>query len=164
MTEGQRKSNYEENEAEKQQNNDLIEALKREIKSRVAELIQARSAIGEDEVHVKKYLNDICPIGDKTADQVRFSRKFTLIASIAIAHNANTTPKTLGSNLKFSVIIIIRFNSNVCFSVTEIHTTAVPTTLLPALKMRITESCNILRTLFFLIILQTLQSHLPRAP
>ncbi|XP_037871974.1 hyaluronan-mediated motility receptor [Bombyx mori] len=70
LSEGQRKSNYEENEAEKQQNNDLIEALKREIKSRVAELIQARSAIGEDEVHVKKYLNDICPIGDKTADQI----------------------------------------------------------------------------------------------
>ncbi|KAF9413826.1 hypothetical protein HW555_008094, partial [Spodoptera exigua] len=67
---GQRKSNYEENEAEKQQNNDLIDTLKKEIKLRLTELAQARAVIGEDEVQIKKYLNEVCPMGDKSADKI----------------------------------------------------------------------------------------------
>ncbi|KAF9795576.1 hypothetical protein SFRURICE_004948 [Spodoptera frugiperda] len=70
LSEGQRKSNFEENEAEKQQNNDLIDTLKKEIKLRLTELAQARAVIGEDEVQIKKYLNEVCPMGDKSADKI----------------------------------------------------------------------------------------------
>ncbi|KAM3956276.1 coiled-coil domain containing protein 151 [Aphomia sociella] len=70
LSEGQRKSCYEENEQEKQQNNDLIDTLKKEIKLRLNELAQAKMIIGEEEVQVKKYLNDICPTGNKTSDQI----------------------------------------------------------------------------------------------
>ncbi|XP_075979320.1 coiled-coil domain containing protein 151 [Anticarsia gemmatalis] len=70
LSEGQRKSNYEENEAEKQQNNDLIDTLKKEIKLRLTELAQARTVIGEEEVQIKKYLNEVCPVGSKSADQI----------------------------------------------------------------------------------------------
>lgn len=72
FSEGQRKSYYEENEQEKQQNTDLIDTLKKEIKLRLGELTQARAVIGEEEAQVKKYLNDVCPIGSKNADQVPF--------------------------------------------------------------------------------------------
>ncbi|KAJ8734301.1 hypothetical protein PYW07_014852 [Mythimna separata] len=70
LSEGQRKSNFEENEAEKQQNNDLIDTLKKEIKMRLTELAQARAVIGEEEVQIKKYLNEVCPMGDKSADKI----------------------------------------------------------------------------------------------
>ncbi|XP_026764657.2 synaptonemal complex protein 1 [Galleria mellonella] len=70
LSEGQRKSCYEENEQEKQQNNDLIETLKKEIKLRLNELAQAKTIIGEEEVQVKKYLNEICPTGNKSSDQI----------------------------------------------------------------------------------------------
>ncbi|KAJ8734521.1 hypothetical protein PYW08_013771 [Mythimna loreyi] len=70
LSEGQRKSNFEENEAEKQQNNDLIDTLKKEIKARLTELAQARAVIGEEEVQIKKYLNEVCPMGDKSADKI----------------------------------------------------------------------------------------------
>ncbi|XP_072935280.1 outer dynein arm-docking complex subunit 3 [Epargyreus clarus] len=70
LSEGQRKSHYEENEAEKKQNNDLIDTLKKEIRVRIDELTQAKEIIGEDEVQVKKYLNDVCPIGNKGADLI----------------------------------------------------------------------------------------------
>ncbi|GBP78521.1 Coiled-coil domain-containing protein 151 [Eumeta japonica] len=70
LSEGQRKSHYEEFEAEKQQNNNLIDTLKKEIKERMRNLLQARALIGEDEVQIKKYLNDVCPVGNKTADQM----------------------------------------------------------------------------------------------
>ncbi|KAJ0180932.1 hypothetical protein K1T71_003017 [Dendrolimus kikuchii] len=70
LSEGQRKSHYEENEAEKQLNNDLIDTLKNEIKLRITELAQARAIISEDEAQVKKYLNDVCPIGNKGVDQI----------------------------------------------------------------------------------------------
>ncbi|KPI95413.1 Coiled-coil domain-containing protein 151 [Papilio xuthus] len=69
-TQGQRKSHYEENEAEKKQNIDLIDTLKKEIKLRTEELIQARAVIGDEEAQVKKYLNAICPLNNKTADQI----------------------------------------------------------------------------------------------
>ncbi|CAB3259241.1 unnamed protein product [Arctia plantaginis] len=68
--EGQRKSNYEENEAEKQQNNELIDSLKKEVKQRLAELAQAKAVIGEDEVQIKKYLNEVCPMGNKNSEQI----------------------------------------------------------------------------------------------
>ncbi|XP_026746499.1 centrosomal protein of 290 kDa-like [Trichoplusia ni] len=70
LSEGQRKSNYEENEAEKQHNNDHIDTLKKEIKLRLTELARAREVIGEEEVQIKKYLNDVCPMGDKSADLI----------------------------------------------------------------------------------------------
>ncbi|XP_059060356.1 uncharacterized protein LOC131853477 [Achroia grisella] len=70
LSEGQRKSCYEENEQEKQQNNDLIDTLKKEIKLRLSELTQAKLIIGEEEVQVKKYLNEICPTGNKSSDQI----------------------------------------------------------------------------------------------
>ncbi|XP_038209270.1 unconventional myosin-Vc [Zerene cesonia] len=70
LSDGQRKSHYEENEAERQQNNDLIETLKSEIKLRLTELAQAREVISDEEAQIKKYLNDVCPVGNKTADQV----------------------------------------------------------------------------------------------
>ncbi|CAG5035337.1 unnamed protein product [Parnassius apollo] len=70
ITEGQRKSHYEENEVEKKQNSDLIDTLKKEIKLRIEELIQARALIGEEEVQIKKYLNEVCPVGNKTGDQI----------------------------------------------------------------------------------------------
>ncbi|XP_045452076.1 rootletin [Melitaea cinxia] len=70
LSEGQRKSHYEENEAEKKQNRDLIDTLKKEIKVRLVELAQAREAVSDEEAQVKKYLNDICPIGNKTTDQL----------------------------------------------------------------------------------------------
>lgn len=69
FSEGQRKSHYEENEAEKQENNDLIETLKKEIKIRLQELTDARAVIGENE-QIKKYLNEVSPIGNKNVDQV----------------------------------------------------------------------------------------------
>lgn len=69
FSEGQRKSHYEENEAEKQENNDLIETLKKEIKIRLQELADARAVIGENE-QIKKYLNEVSPIGNKNVDQV----------------------------------------------------------------------------------------------
>ncbi|CAG9575474.1 unnamed protein product [Danaus chrysippus] len=70
LSEGQRKSHYEENEAEKKQNSDFIETLKNEIKLRLKELAQAREIVTEEEAMVKKYLNAVCPIGNKTADQL----------------------------------------------------------------------------------------------
>ncbi|XP_068629190.1 outer dynein arm-docking complex subunit 3 [Battus philenor] len=70
LSEGQRKSHYEENETEKKQNNDLIETLKKEIKVRLEELVQARAVIGDEEVQVKKYLNDVCSFNNKTGDQI----------------------------------------------------------------------------------------------
>ncbi|XP_073961248.1 outer dynein arm-docking complex subunit 3-like [Choristoneura fumiferana] len=70
LSEGQRKSNFEESEAEKQQNCDLIDTLKKEIKLRLRELAQARVVVGEDEVQVKKYLSSVCPIGSKNSDQI----------------------------------------------------------------------------------------------
>ncbi|XP_053601398.1 interaptin [Plodia interpunctella] len=70
LSEGQRKSCFEENEQEKQQNNDLIETLKKEIKARLGELAQAKHVIGEEEVQVKKYLTEVCPIGNKSSDQI----------------------------------------------------------------------------------------------
>lgn len=72
--EGQRKTHYEENEAEKKQNNDIIETLKKEIKLRLEELAQAREVVGDEEAQVKKYINSVCPISDKTSEQV--STKF----------------------------------------------------------------------------------------
>lgn len=71
FTEGQRKTHYEENEAEKKQNNDVIDTLKKEIKLRLEELAQAREVVGDEEAQVKKYINSVCPIGDKTSNQVR---------------------------------------------------------------------------------------------
>lgn len=71
FSEGQRKSYYEENEQEKQQNNDLIDTMKKEIKLRLTELSQAKAVIGEEEAQIKKYLNDVCPVGNKNAEQVR---------------------------------------------------------------------------------------------
>ncbi|XP_041974655.1 golgin subfamily A member 5 [Aricia agestis] len=68
LSEGQRKSQYEENEAERKRNVDLIATLKKEIKLRLEELAQARAVV--DEAQVKKYISEVCPIGDKTADQV----------------------------------------------------------------------------------------------
>ncbi|CAG4927107.1 unnamed protein product [Colias eurytheme] len=70
LSDGQRKSHYEENEAERQQNNDLIDTLKSEIKLRLTELSQARQVISDEEAQIKKYLNEVCPVGNKTADQV----------------------------------------------------------------------------------------------
>lgn len=70
IKEGQRKSNYEENEAEKKQNSDLIDTLKKEIRIRLQELAQAREIVGEEEAQVKKYINDVCPIGNKSSEQV----------------------------------------------------------------------------------------------
>ncbi|KAL0850545.1 hypothetical protein ABMA28_012323 [Loxostege sticticalis] len=70
LSEGQRKSCYEVNEVEKQQNNDLIETLKKEIKLRLNELTQARAVISEEEVQIKKYLNEVCPLGNKNSDQI----------------------------------------------------------------------------------------------
>ncbi|KOB70564.1 Uncharacterized protein OBRU01_15150 [Operophtera brumata] len=70
LSEGQRKSYYEENEQEKLQNNDLIDTLKKEIKLRIKELAQAKAVIGEEDAQVKKYLNDVCPVGNKNADQI----------------------------------------------------------------------------------------------
>ncbi|KPJ14561.1 Coiled-coil domain-containing protein 151 [Papilio machaon] len=70
LCKGQRKSYYEENEAEKKQNIDLIDTLKKEIKLRTEELVQARAVIGDKEAQVKKYLNAIYPINNKTADQI----------------------------------------------------------------------------------------------
>ncbi|CAG9783279.1 unnamed protein product [Diatraea saccharalis] len=67
---GQRKSSYELNEAEKKQNNDLIETLRKEIKLRLSELTQAREVISDEEAQIKKYLNDVCPLGNKTQDQI----------------------------------------------------------------------------------------------
>lgn len=75
FAEGQRKSNYEENEAEKQQNNELIDSLKKEVKLRLTELTQAKAVIGEEEVQIKKYLNEVCPMGNKSAEQVPKSFK-----------------------------------------------------------------------------------------
>lgn len=37
---------------------------------RLTELAQARAVIGEEEVQIKKYLNEVCPMGDKSADKV----------------------------------------------------------------------------------------------
>ncbi|XP_028158274.1 ankycorbin [Ostrinia furnacalis] len=70
LSEGQRKSCYEVNEVEKQQNNDLIDTLKKEIKLRLNELTQARAVISEEEVQIKKYLNEVCPLGNKNSDQI----------------------------------------------------------------------------------------------
>ncbi|XP_049885539.1 centrosomal protein of 290 kDa [Pectinophora gossypiella] len=70
LSEGQRKSHYEEYEQEKRQNNDLIDTLKKEIKLRVNELTQAKAVIGEEEEQVKKYLNSVCPIGKKTSEEI----------------------------------------------------------------------------------------------
>ncbi|XP_061717333.1 myosin-9 [Cydia pomonella] len=70
LSEGQRKSHYEENESEKQQNVDLIETLKKEIKLRLQELSAARAVVGADEGQVKKYLSEVCPIANKTSDQI----------------------------------------------------------------------------------------------
>ncbi|CAK1548089.1 unnamed protein product [Leptosia nina] len=70
LSDGQRKSHYEENEAEKRQNNDLIETLKKEIKLRLTELSQAKEVVNDEEAQIKKYLNDVCPIGNKNSDQV----------------------------------------------------------------------------------------------
>ncbi|XP_034840843.1 outer dynein arm-docking complex subunit 3-like [Maniola hyperantus] len=70
LSEGQRKSHYEENEAEKKQNSDLIDTLKKEIRLRLHELAQAREIVADEEAQVKKYLNDVCPIGNKSADQL----------------------------------------------------------------------------------------------
>ncbi|KAL4721131.1 hypothetical protein ACJJTC_009411 [Scirpophaga incertulas] len=69
LSEGQRKSCYEVNEAEKQRNNELIETLKKEVRLRLTELAQAKAVIGE-EVQLKKYLNEVCPVGNKNADQI----------------------------------------------------------------------------------------------
>ncbi|XP_052737295.1 myosin-11 [Bicyclus anynana] len=70
LSEGQRKSHYEENEAEKKQNSDLIDTLKKEIRLRQYELAQAREVLADEEAQVKKYLNDVCPIGNKSADKL----------------------------------------------------------------------------------------------
>ncbi|RVE55179.1 hypothetical protein evm_000077 [Chilo suppressalis] len=70
LSEGQRKSSYEVNEAEKQHNNDLIETLKKEVRLRLAELTQARAVISDEEAQIKKYLNEVCPIANKTQDQI----------------------------------------------------------------------------------------------
>ncbi|XP_047541146.1 myosin-3 [Vanessa atalanta] len=70
LSEGQRKSHYEENEAEKKQNSDLIDTLKKEVRLRLAELAQARQVVGDEEAQIKKFLNDVCPIGNKTADKL----------------------------------------------------------------------------------------------
>ncbi|VVC98287.1 unnamed protein product [Leptidea sinapis] len=47
-----------ENEAEKKQNNDLIDTLKKEIKLRLHELNLAKEVLSNEEAEVKKYLND----------------------------------------------------------------------------------------------------------
>ncbi|KAI5634978.1 hypothetical protein NE865_12302 [Phthorimaea operculella] len=70
LSEGQRKSCYEEYEQEKRQNNDLIETLKKEIKVRYNELKQARAVIGEEDEQIKKYLATVCPVGNKTSEQI----------------------------------------------------------------------------------------------
>ncbi|XP_039765581.1 coiled-coil domain-containing protein 150 [Pararge aegeria] len=70
LSEGQRKSHYEENEAEKKQNSDLIDTLKKEIRLRLYELAQAKEIVADEEAQVKKYLNDVCYIGNKSADQL----------------------------------------------------------------------------------------------
>ncbi|CAH2068245.1 unnamed protein product, partial [Iphiclides podalirius] len=77
FVQGQRKSHYEENETERKQNSDLIETLKKEIKLRIEELVQARAVIGEEEAQIKKYLNDVCPIGNKTSDQFAWTHRGT---------------------------------------------------------------------------------------
>ncbi|KAG7303883.1 hypothetical protein JYU34_010788 [Plutella xylostella] len=70
LSEGQRKSHYEENEEEKQQNNELISTLKKEVRLRLQELAQARAVIGDEDLQIKKYLNEVSPVGDKTTDQI----------------------------------------------------------------------------------------------
>ncbi|XP_050663846.1 coiled-coil domain-containing protein 186 [Leptidea sinapis] len=70
LSEGQRKSIHEENEAEKKQNNDLIDTLKKEIKLRLQELNLAKEVLSNEEAEVKKYLNDVCPVGNKPAEKL----------------------------------------------------------------------------------------------
>ncbi|XP_045489865.1 putative golgin subfamily A member 6-like protein 3 [Pieris rapae] len=70
LSDGQRKSYYEEYEAEKKRNSELIESLKTEIKLRLNELREAQQVLGGEDAIVKKYLNDVGPIGNKTADEV----------------------------------------------------------------------------------------------
>lgn len=74
LTDGQRKSHYEENEAEKKQNSELIESLKKEIKLRLNELREVQQVISDEDANIKKYLNEVCPVGNKTADEVRSHR------------------------------------------------------------------------------------------
>ncbi|CAF4837367.1 unnamed protein product [Pieris macdunnoughi] len=70
LSDGQRKSYYEEYEAEKKRNSELIESLKKEIKLRLNELRESQQVLSGEDPNVKKYLNDVCPIGNKTADEV----------------------------------------------------------------------------------------------
>ncbi|CAH4035127.1 unnamed protein product [Pieris brassicae] len=70
ILDGQRKSYYEEFEAEKKRNSELIESLKKEIKLRLNELRESQQVLSGENANVKKYLNDVCPIGNKTVDEV----------------------------------------------------------------------------------------------
>ncbi|XP_047525347.1 putative golgin subfamily A member 6-like protein 3 isoform X2 [Pieris napi] len=69
LSDGQRKSYYEEYEAEKKRNSELIESLKKEIKLRLNELRESQQVLSGEDPNLKKYLNEVCPIGNKTADE-----------------------------------------------------------------------------------------------